>query len=125
MTLNYLHFDCGEDTDGVGTLEAMASTWPEQVKAVQAEVARVLDWAYAAFPDRRGPIEEGGDWDYDLQAMQEFTAPETIHYDEVTRLFSTHVGAAGKPRHTVTVSISGTSGFCSAFRQQFGLDEQA
>jgi hypothetical protein len=124
MTLNYLHFDYGEDTEGVGTLEAMASTWPEQVAAVQAEVARVLDWAYATFPDRRGPIEEGGDWDYDLQGMQEFTAPQTIRYDEVTRQFSVHPGAAGKPRHTVTVCISGTAEFCSAFRQHFGLDEQ-
>ena len=51
MTLNYLHFNYGEDTGGVGTREAMASTWPEQVAAVQAEVARVLDWAYATFPD--------------------------------------------------------------------------
>ena len=123
MTLNYLHFDYGEDTEGVGTLEAMASTWPEQVAAVQAEVAYVLDWAYAAFPDRRGPIEEGGDWDYDLQGMQEFTAPQTIRYDEVTRQFSVDLGPAGKPRHTVTVSFSGTSEFCAAFRQQFGLED--
>lgn len=122
MTLNYLYFDYGEDTEGVGTLEAMASTWPEQVPAVQAEIARVLDWAYAAFPDRRGPIGEGGDWDYDLQGMQEFTAPETIQYDEATRQLSVQVGPTGKPRHTVTVSISGTSEFCSAFRQQFSLE---
>jgi hypothetical protein len=125
MTLNYLHFDYGEDTAGVGTLEAMASTWPEQVAAVQVEVARVLDWAYATFPDRRGPIEEGGDWDYDLQGMQEFTAPQTLRYDEVTRQFSVHLGVAGKPRHTVTVCISGTAEFCAAFRQHFALDQQA
>ena len=122
MTLNYLYFDYGEDTGGVGTLEAMASTWPEQVPAVQAEIARVLDWAYAAFPDRRGPVGDGGDWDYDLQGMQEFTTPETIQYDEVTRQLSVQVGPTGKPRHTVTMSISGTSEFCSAFRQQFGLE---
>ncbi|MFZ2389265.1 MAG: hypothetical protein WAW69_15820 [Polaromonas sp.] len=120
--LNYLHFDYGEDTEGVGALEAMASTWPEQVPAVQAEMARVLDWAHATFPGQRGPVGDGGEWDYDLQAMQEFTAPETIRYDEITRQFSVHPGVAGKPRHTVTIFISGTSEFCSAFRQQFGLE---
>ena len=105
-----------------GTLEAMASTWPEQVPAVQAEIVRVLDWAYAAFPDRRGPVGEGGDWDYDLQGMQEFTAPETIQYDELTRQLSVQLGPTGEPRHTVTLAISGTNEFCSAFRQQFGLE---
>jgi hypothetical protein len=43
MTLNYLIFDYSEDTDGAGTLEAAASIWPEQVPAVQAELARVLE----------------------------------------------------------------------------------
>jgi hypothetical protein len=123
MTLHYLDFDYGEDTEGVGALEAMASTWPDQVAAVHAEIAQVLDWAYANFPGRRGPIEEGGDWDYDLQGMQEFTAPQTLRYDEVTRQFSAELGPSGKPRHTVTVSFSGTSEFCAAFRQQFGLED--
>jgi hypothetical protein len=121
MTLHYLDFDYGEDTEGVGTLEAMASTWPDQVAAVHAEIAQVLDWAFATFPDRRGPIEEGGDWDYDLQGMQEFTAPQTLRYDEATRRLSVELGPPGKPRHTVNVSFSGTSEFCAAFRQQFGL----
>ena len=123
MTLHYLDFDFGEDSQGVGTLEAMASTWPEQVAAVHAEIAQLLDWAYATFPDQRGPIEEGGDWDYDLQGMQEYSAPQTLRYDEVTRQLSVEPGPSGKPRHTVTVSFSGTSEFCSAFRQQFGLED--
>ena len=123
MTLSYLDFEYGEDTEGVGTLEAVASTWPEQVPAVQAEIREVLDWAHATFAGRRGPVGEGGDWDYDLQGMREFTAPETLRYDETSRQLAVQLGPAGKPRHTVTVSLSGTAGFCAAFRQQFGLDE--
>jgi hypothetical protein len=123
MTLHYLDFDYGEDSEGVGTLEAVASTWPEQVAAVLAEIAQVLEWAFANFPGRRGPIEEGGDWDYDLQGMQEFTAPQTLRYDDVARQLSVELGPACKPRHTVTVSLSGTSEFCAAFRQQFGLKD--
>jgi len=122
MDLNYLDFDYSEDSEGVGTFDAMASTWPDQVAAVQAEVAQVLDWAHASFPDRRGPLDEGGEWDYDLQGQQEFSAPEIIAYDEVARRFTVQVGPAGRPRHTVTLAISGTAAFCAAFREQFGLD---
>ena len=42
MTPIYLDFDYAEDSEGLGTLEAMVSTWPEQVPAVLAEIARVL-----------------------------------------------------------------------------------
>lgn len=124
MSLNYLNFDYAEDTEGVGTLEAMASTWSHQVLAVQAEIARVLGWCYATLR-QRGPLEEGGDWDYDLQGMQEFTTPETIQYDEATRQLSVQVGPAGRPRHTVTVAITGSSEFCSEFRRHFALDDSA
>ena len=121
MTLHYLDFDDSEDTDGIGTFEAMASTWPEQVPEVHAEIVSVLDWAHAEFPDTRGPIGEGGEWDYDLHGMQEFPAPQQIEYDATTRRLSVRNSPPGKPRHTVTLSISGTSQFCMAFRQQFGL----
>ena len=122
MTLNYLDFDYSEDAEGTGTFEAVASTWPEQVSAVQGEIAQVLDWACKAFPGRRGPVEEGGEWDYDLHGQQEFTAPETIHYDEGRGRFTMQLGTPGKPRHTVTLTLSGTEEFCSALRQRFGLE---
>lgn len=122
MPLNYLGFDYAEDTAGIGTLEAMASIWPEQVPAVYAEIVQVLDWAHAEFPERRGSLDESFDWDYDLQGMLEFTAPQTLHYDEIARRLTVDAGPTGKPRHTVTFSISGTPGFCAAFRQQFGLE---
>jgi hypothetical protein len=98
MTLNYLDFDYSEDTEGIGVFDAMATVRPEQLAAVQAEVAQVLDWAHA-FPGPRGPVEEGGEWDYDLQDVQE----------------------AGAQRRTVTLSISGSPAFCAAFREAFDL----
>lgn len=122
MSLDYLHFDYAEGSDGTGTLEAVASTWPEQVLAVHAEAVQVLDWAHAEFPGRRGPIEDGFDWDYDLHGMQELTAPEALLYDEVSRRLSVQAGPPGKPRHTLTLSLSGTAEFCDAFRRHFGLD---
>ncbi|MBT2299553.1 hypothetical protein J7E70_03650 [Variovorax paradoxus] len=98
MTLNYLDFDYSEDTEGIGVFDAMAATAPDQAAAVDAEIALVLDWASASFPDRRGPVGDGGDWDYDLQDMQE-----------------------GGWR-TVTLSISGTREFCAAFSLRFALE---
>ncbi|EJL89697.1 hypothetical protein PMI15_00526 [Polaromonas sp. CF318] len=122
MSLDYLHFDCAEGSDGTGVLEAMASTWPEQVPAVHAEVVRVLAWAHAEFPGRRGPLEEGFDWDYNLHGMRELTAPEALLYDEAAGRLAVQPGLPGKARHTLTLTLSGNAGFCEAFRQQFGLD---
>ncbi|MFS2036894.1 hypothetical protein ACEN8I_22920 [Polaromonas sp. CT11-55] len=122
MSLDYLHFDYAEGDDGTGTLEAMASTWPEQVPAVHAEVVRVLAWAHAEFPGRRGALEDGFDWDYNLHGMRELTAPEALLYDEAAGRLVVQPGPPGKARHTLTLTLSGNAGFCEAFRQQFGLD---
>jgi hypothetical protein len=122
MTLNlqYLDFDASENTDGVGTFEAMASTAPQHIAKVHAEIAQVLAWAHATFPGTRGPLDEGGEWDYDLQEMREFTIVDTLRYDVATCLVTTTPGTAGTPRHTVTLSISGTESFCAALREVLG-----
>ena len=122
MQLDYLSFDYSEDTDGTGTFEAMASTWPEQVPAVHAEIVRVLGWAHQAFPGTRGPVAEGGDWDYDLHGVREFTVPEQIGYDAAARRLAVQAGSPAKPRHTVTLLISARDEFCAAFRQALGLE---
>ena len=122
MNLDYLHFDYAESGDGAGTLEAMASVWPEQVPAMHAEVARVLAWAHAEFAGRRGPLDEGFDWDYDLHGMRELTAPEALHYDEGAGRLTVEAGQPGKARHTLTLALAGSAEFCEAFRQHFGLD---
>ena len=121
MALDYLDFDYSEDTECIGVFDAMATTGPQQVAAVHAEIAQVLAWAHAAFPGRRGPVGDGGDWDYDLQGMQEITLPESLEFDENTCQVRVHAGPAATPRHTVTVSISGTPEFCVAFTAQFDL----
>lgn len=101
--LSYLIFDHSEDTEGIGTFDAMASVAPSQVAAVMNEVAQVLEWAHAAFPQAHGPLDEGFAWDHDLQAQQESTA-------------------SGTPRHTITLSVSGSEAFCQAFRERFPDD---
>ncbi|WGT66153.1 hypothetical protein [Variovorax paradoxus] len=97
--LRYLDFDYSEDTEGHGTFDAMATTVPAKTREVLAEVAEVLAWANATFPDAQGALEDGAAWDFDLQQTSE--APEL---------------------DTVTFSLSGTADFCAALREQFRLD---
>ena len=104
VALSYLDFDTSEDELGWGNFDAMASVLLPQRPALQAELALVLNWAHATFPHQRAPLEDGGEWDYDLQ-QQSDTSPR------------------GPPRHNLTLSISGTPQFCAAFKEQFGLDE--
>jgi len=98
--LRYLDFDYSEDTEGHGTFDAMASTAPEKTPEVRAEIAQVLAWAQATFPDARGALDEGATWDYDLQETHEDPGFDTI-----------------------TFSLGGTAGFCTALREQFALGD--
>lgn len=122
MSLSYLEFDFSEDTEGVGTFDAMASVGPAQLGAVQGEVAQVLGWAFDAFGDERGAVDEGGTWDYDLQAQAEYSVPEAWQFDPAMGLILSHRLAPGEPRHTVTLSLSGSEAFCQAFRDRFLSD---
>jgi len=65
--LRYLSFDLSDNDEGVTTLEALASTSAAQHAAVLAEVQQVLDWARQHFPHGHGPLDDGMDWDEDLQ----------------------------------------------------------
>ena len=98
--LRYLDFDYSEDTEGHGTFDAMASTAPEKTHEVRAEIAQVLDWAQATFPDARGPLDDGATWDYDLQETHDDPGFDTL-----------------------TFSLGGTADFCAALRERFALDD--
>ena len=99
--LRWLEFDYSDGDDGTGTFDAMASVPLHQVPDVQADVDAALAWAESAFAGRRGPVEEGGEWDADLQVVDEPGNP---------------------PRRCFSLSISGTRAFCRAFGEQFSED---
>lgn len=101
MSLQFLEFDFSEDPEGGGTFDAMASVRPVQLAAARAEIAEVLEWAESAFAGQRAPLDEGGEWDADLQERTD---------------------AASPPWHVLTFSISGSAPFCAALVQRFGLD---
>mgnify|MGYP001175078839 CR=1 FL=1 len=69
--MNYLGFELSEGADGVLTVEALASTRADRHAEVMREVDTVLAWAWAQCPHTHGPIEDGNDWDHDLQVVVE------------------------------------------------------
>lgn len=122
LPLHFLYFDYSEDEQGIGTFEAMASTQTAQTGHVRQEISSVLNWAHSAFSGLRAPLDEGGEWDFDLQGQQEWSAMETLTFNEATGQLSAQLEAAAPPRHSITLSLTGHPSFCDAFRQQFSID---
>lgn len=126
MALRFLDFDYSEDDAGNGVFDAMAAVWPDQLSALQAEITHVLAWAHQQFADGHGPLDEGGEWDYDLTGSDENSPPQTLVFDVETQALSkTPVASANtqRSRYTLSLSLSGTPAFCAAFREAFALDE--
>lgn len=93
--LEYLLFDYSEGDDDTGLFDALAAVPLARAAAVQAEVDAVLGWAEQHFGPARGPVEEGGDWEADLQVRDE----------DGRRIF--HLSLVGSPA------------FCRAFGESF------
>lgn len=120
-TLDYLDFDYSEDADGNGSFDAMAAVAPQRLAALQAELLRVLDWASQEFGGVRGPLDDGGDWDCELQGMQEVATPLQVRYEGAAGGLQLEPATAGVPRITLSLTLGGTPAFCAALRERFGL----
>ena len=121
MQLDYLDFDYSEDDEGTATWDALASATAERLPALAAEVEQLLRWAHRAFAGRRGAIEEGGDWDFDLQAQHDDGTPLDIRYDEATGRLQ--LAAASGARTSLGLTLSASAAFSDALRRQYGIDE--
>lgn len=126
MNLHLLDFDCSEDADGVTCWDALAHPQAPHTTALLQEVAKVLAWAHQwgrSFSAKGpGPLEDGADWDFDLQVKlhtvtQNTSASATFHAGQST------LQLCPEPRADQTLelslSISGTPGFAEAFRQHW------
>ena len=121
MTLEYLEFDYSEDEEGTGTWDAMASVKAERVPTLAAEITQLLQWAQRQFAGRQGAVEEGMDWDYDLQSQDDDGQPLPVHFDKANGQWTLQASATGYT--TVSLSLSGSTQFGDALRDAFGLDE--
>lgn len=120
MVLDYLEFDFSGDAQGQGSFDAMASAAPGQLAALEAEVAAVLGWAERQFGPA-APVEEGGDWDYELRGVREVATPLAVRYVPGAATLQVQAGEPDPPRVTLVLTISGTEPFCDAFRAAFAL----
>jgi hypothetical protein len=122
MTLDYLDFDYSEDEDGNGTWDAMASVPHARWQALLQEVHSVLHWASHTFRGRRAPLDEGGDWDFDLSAQDDDNGrPLRVRWSRTSQSLDAEAPQAGGYT-TLTLTLSGNAAFSHALRQAFALD---
>lgn len=120
MALDYLEFDYSEDEEGTGTWDAMASVKAERVPALAGEIEALLRWASQKFAGRQGALEDGNDWDYDLQAQDDDGQPLSARFDRAAGKLELQASATG--RTTVSLCLSGSTQFGDALRQAFDLE---
>lgn len=122
MTLDYLDFDYSEDEDGNGTWDAMASVAQDRWGALLAEVRHVLQWASQDFAGHRAPLDEGGDWDFDLSAQDDdHQRALLLEWDRTTASLHAQTPPAGSYA-TLTLTLTGNAAFAEALRQTFALE---
>jgi len=121
MALDYLDFEYSEDEDGNGTWDAMASVADSRWSTLLAEVQHVLQWASHDFGGRRAPLDEGGDWDYDLSAQDDDNGRALrIRFSSKTGVEAETPQAGGYT--TLTLTLTGNAAFGDALRQAFALE---
>jgi hypothetical protein len=120
--LQFLDFDYTEDAEDHGSFDAMASAAPAQLPGLQAEILRVLRWAERAFPGAQGPLEEGGEWDFELQGVREVPTPLQVRIQPGAGALELVAGQPGAARVTLSLTLTGTPAFCAALREVFGID---
>ncbi|MBP6219925.1 hypothetical protein [uncultured Limnohabitans sp.] len=123
MDLRLLDFDCSEDADGVVCWDALAQPQTHHNSALLQEVSQVLAWAFCFDAQGPGSLEDGANWDFDLQATLHPSGqpPVTavITFSPVTRDI-TITPPASDQRIELSLSLSGTPSFAQAFRDHWG-----
>lgn len=122
MALDYLDFEYSEDEDSNGTWDAMASVAASRWPALLDEVDQVLQWAHHQFGGHRAPLDEGGDWDYDLSAQDDDNGRALhIRWNPSSKAIDADAPQAGGYT-TLTLTLTGTMVFGDALRQAFELE---
>jgi hypothetical protein len=124
MDLQYLEFDCSEDTEGVVCWDAWAQPAAQHTSALQNEVAQLLAWASQFSPQGPGPLDEGADWDFDLhvqwhRASTEQSMPAQADWHAEKQTLDIHPPPGTDERLELRLSLSGTPAFAQAFRERW------
>ena len=124
MELQYLEFDCSEDTEGVVCWDALAQPAASHTAALLREVTQLLSWASRFSTQGPGPLDEGSDWDFDLQVQwhsadgQRSTPARVQWHAEQETLDIRPVPGPGD-RMELSLSLSGTPALALALREHW------
>lgn len=112
--LQYLEFDTADDGGQACSFDAMASVTAAHLPALLAEVGGLLDWLALQFGPP-GPLDDGADWDLELQASQDTVQPlQTLWQGGPPRLSAG--GGAAIQRTTLTLALALREGPAQALR---------
>ena len=125
MDLQLLDFDCTEDADGVVCWDALAQPAPQHTRALLQEAAQVLQWAHGFDEQGPGPLENGAQWDFDLQVtlLSDDQKPLVALPRFVPSTGQLSLWSEVSPQQSLSLSLtlSGTPAFVQAFRDRFAL----
>lgn len=127
MNLQLLDFDRSEDAEGVVCWDALAQPARVHNTALLDEVTEVLRWCHHFDAHGPGPLEDGANWDFDLQLTlygdthhAQPARSAVVQFDAATGTVQIPPGA-DQQAMALSLSISGTPAFGEAFGEQFGL----
>jgi hypothetical protein len=124
MDLQYLEFDCSEDTEGVVCWDALAQPAASHTAALLREVTQLLSWASRFSPQGPGPLDEGSDWDFDLQVHlhkphSQHSTPAQTHWQAEQHTLNILPAPGPEDRVELSLSLSGTPAFARALREHW------
>jgi hypothetical protein len=124
MELQYLEFDCSEDTEGVVCWDALAQPAASHTEALLREVTQLLAWASHFNPQGPGPLDEGADWDFDLQVHlhkphSQHSTPAQAHWQAEQQTLNILPAPTPEDRVELSLSLSGTPAFAQALREHW------
>ena len=118
MDLQFLEFDCSEDSEGVVCWDALAQPAARHTPALLHEVTQLLAWAHRFGPQAPGPLEDGADWDFDLH-IRGGDALLQAHWHNASQTLVLSPPPQDHDEITLSLSISGTPAFAQAFRDHW------
>ncbi|PIT73156.1 hypothetical protein [Limnohabitans sp. G3-2] len=118
MDLQFLEFDCSEDSQGVVCWDALAQPAARHTPALLEEVRLLLAWAHRFSSQAPGPLEDGADWDFDLQ-VHGGNRPVHCLWHSTQEKLELSPPASATEEIALSLSISGTPAFAHAFREQW------
>ena len=105
--------------------DALAQPDPAFIPALLQEVVQVLVWAHHFDNQGPGPLENGANWDFDLQVtlLPKGQAPKVVapRFVPSTGQLSLVPQPQADQRMALSLTLSGTPAFVQAFCEQFDL----